>query len=129
MDASRWSVPELKERQSNISVLSRISEEYTDSAHCCEFLRKTAAILFQTKAASCVFAVSLVLPIVMMGVGRSIPFLFLLFNLLLLLGISNLEECPLDRNIPVFVLVGGAIALLKLFQVLWKQYKSSSWSC
>jgi hypothetical protein len=28
----------------------------------------------------------------------------------------------LDRNIPVFVLVGGAIALLKLLQVLWKQY-------
>jgi hypothetical protein len=37
-------------------------------------------------------------------------------------GISNLEECPLNRNIPVFVLVGGAIALLKLLQVLWKQY-------
>lgn len=37
-------------------------------------------------------------------------------------GISNLEECPLNRNIPVFVLVGGAIALLKLFQVLWRQY-------
>lgn len=40
----------------------------------------------------------------------------------ILAGISNLEECPLDRNIPVFVLVGGAIALLKLLQVLWKQY-------
>jgi hypothetical protein len=38
------------------------------------------------------------------------------------LGISNLEECPLNRNIPVFVLVGGAIASLKLLQVLWKQY-------
>lgn len=37
-------------------------------------------------------------------------------------GISNLEECPLNRNIPVFVLVGGAIASLKLLQVLWKQY-------
>lgn len=38
------------------------------------------------------------------------------------LGISNLEECPLNRNIPVFVLVGGAIASLKLLQVLYKQY-------
>jgi hypothetical protein len=28
----------------------------------------------------------------------------------------------LNRNIPVFVLVGGAIASLKLLQVLWKQY-------
>jgi hypothetical protein len=42
------------------------------------------------------------------------------------LGISNLEECPLNRNIPVFVLVGGAIALLKLLQVLWKQYNHHS---
>ena len=42
------------------------------------------------------------------------------------LGISNLEECPLNRNIPVFVLVGGALALLKLLQVLWKQYNRHS---
>jgi hypothetical protein len=28
----------------------------------------------------------------------------------------------LNGNIPVFVLVGGAIASLKLLQVLWKQY-------
>jgi hypothetical protein len=44
------------------------------------------------------------------------------FILISLIGISNLEECPLNRNIPVFVLVGGAIASLKLLQVLWKQY-------
>lgn len=41
-------------------------------------------------------------------------------------GISNLEECPLNRNIPVFVLVGGSLALLKLLQVLWKQYNRHS---
>jgi hypothetical protein len=46
--ADRWSVPELKERQSNISVFSRIFEEYTDAEHFLEFTRKTAAILFQT---------------------------------------------------------------------------------
>jgi len=46
----------------------------------------------------------------------------LFFILISLIGISNLEECPLNRNIPVFVLVGGAIASLKLLQVLWKQY-------
>jgi hypothetical protein len=49
-----------------------------------------------------------------------------LLNLIILFlisqGISNLEECPLNGNIPVFVLVGGAIASLKLLQVLWKQY-------
>ena len=39
-----------------------------------------------------------------------------------LAGISNLEECPLNRNVPVFVLVGGALGSLKLLQVLWKQY-------
>ena len=45
---------------------------------------------------------------------------------LLHIGISNLEECPLNRNIPVFVLVGGALGLLKLLQVLWKQYNRHS---
>ncbi len=46
--AARWSVPELKERQSNISVFSRIYEEYTDAEHFLEFIRKTSSILFQT---------------------------------------------------------------------------------
>lgn len=72
LDASRWSVPELKERQSNISVFARIAEEYGDAEHGWEFLRKTATILFQTKAASCLFALSLVLPVVMIGVGPSL---------------------------------------------------------
>lgn len=76
------------------------------------------------EAASVVFAASLVLPVIMIGVGKktslflSIPDGFCRA----FLGISNLEECPLNRNIPVFVLVGGAIAGLKLLQVLWKQY-------
>jgi TRAP-type C4-dicarboxylate transport system permease small subunit len=48
------------------------------------------------------------------------------FQINIYLGISNLEECPLNRNIPVFVLVGGALALLKLLQVLWKQYNRHS---
>jgi hypothetical protein len=48
------------------------------------------------------------------------------FQINVYLGISNIEECPLDRNIPVFVLVGGALALLKLLQVLWKQYNRHS---
>ncbi|CAM4764792.1 unnamed protein product [Rotaria magnacalcarata] len=102
--SSRWSVTELKDRQTNISVFARIYEEYTDAEHFFDFAKKTAAILFQTKAASLVFAASLVLPIIMISV----------------------EECPLDRNIPVFVLVGGALALLKLLQVLWKQYNRHS---
>ncbi len=87
----RWSVPELKDRQANISVFSRIFEEYTDAEHFFEFTRKTAAILFQTsmqktkknrttiwiifllfwlETASFVFAVSLVLPVIMIGVGK-----------------------------------------------------------
>jgi hypothetical protein len=45
---SRWSVPEIKDRQSNISIFSRIYEEYTDAEHFFEFTRKTAAILLQT---------------------------------------------------------------------------------
>ncbi|CAF1214274.1 unnamed protein product [Adineta ricciae] len=106
---SRWSVSELRDRQTNISVFARINEEYIDAEHFFDFVRKTTSILFQTKAASFLFAISLILPIIMISVG-----------------ISNLEECPLNRNIPVFVLVGGALGLLKLLQVLWKQYNRHS---
>ncbi|CAF0853853.1 unnamed protein product [Didymodactylos carnosus] len=103
--ASRWSVAEIKDTHTNISVFSRISEEYTDAEHIFEFGRKTASILLQTKAASFLFAVTLILPVLMIGVG-----------------VSNLEECPLDPKIPIFVLVGGALASLKILQVMWSQY-------
>lgn len=69
LDLTRWSVPELKDGQTNISVFARLCEEYHDAEHCWEFLRKTASILFQTKTASCLLSLSLLLPIVMIGVG------------------------------------------------------------
>lgn len=64
----------------------------------------------------------------MIGVGKIFLFSrhFFLFEINIYSGISNLEECPLNRNIPVFVLVGGALAALKLLQVLWKQYNRHS---
>ena len=76
---------ELKDRPTNISVFSRIYEEYTDAEHFFEFARKTAAILFQTsefiderkatttrflEAASFLYALTLVLPIIMISVGK-----------------------------------------------------------
>ena len=69
-----------------------------------------------------VFAASLVLPVIMIGVGKIFLINIKFYSVTIHSGISNLEECPLNRNIPVFVLVGGAIASLKLLQVLWKQY-------
>ena len=92
---SRWSVPELKDRQANISIFSRIYEEYTDAEHFFEFTRKTAAILLQTSSwpidsilpchtvpfrleiAAFVFSVSLVLPVIMIGVGKSLFIFFI----------------------------------------------------
>lgn len=46
--SSRWSVTELKDRQTNISVSARIFEEYSDAEHFFDFAKKTAAIIFQT---------------------------------------------------------------------------------
>ena len=57
-----------------------------------------------------------------MSVGGLLEYVVVASFLARRAGLSNLEECPLNRNLPVFVLVGGAIALLKLLQVLWKQY-------
>lgn len=87
---SRWSLGEFRDRQTNISVFARINEEYVDAEHFFDFALKTATILFQTsklggrarlciarffslvpEAASLFFAASLVLPIIMISVGKT----------------------------------------------------------
>lgn len=42
----------------------------------------------------------------------------------LIAGVKYLHECPVEPNIPIYLLVGGAFGLIKLLSMLWKQVRS-----
>ena len=35
-------------------------------------------------------------------------------------GVKYLDDCPLERRVPVYLLVGGCFLALKLIGMLWK---------
>ena len=35
-------------------------------------------------------------------------------------GVKYLDDCPLERRVPVYLLVGGSFLALKLIGMLWK---------
>lgn len=44
--------------------------------------------------------------------------------LTVLTGVKHLEDCPVQPNIPVYLLVGGCFGLLKVLSLLWRQVRS-----
>jgi len=39
-------------------------------------------------------------------------------------GVKHLDDCPVQPNIPVYLLVGGCFGLLKVLSLLWRQVRS-----
>ncbi|CAG0885267.1 unnamed protein product [Cyprideis torosa] len=44
--------------------------------------------------------------------------------LMLVIGVQYMRECPLEPQIPVYLLVGGIVGMLVMFYLLWKQIRS-----
>lgn len=38
-------------------------------------------------------------------------------------GVKNLMNCPVEPMIPVYLFIGGSFGLIKLVQILWKQWR------
>ena len=36
-------------------------------------------------------------------------------------GVKHLEDCPVEPYIPIYLLVGGCVGLLKVLSMLWMQ--------
>lgn len=43
--------------------------------------------------------------------------------MLLIKGVKNLMNCPVEPMIPVYLFIGGSFGLIKLVQILWKQWR------
>jgi hypothetical protein len=41
----------------------------------------------------------------------------------LLLGVKYLNDCPVQPNLPVYLLVAGSMGLVRVLNLLWKQFR------
>ncbi|XP_065221307.1 uncharacterized protein LOC135846251 isoform X2 [Planococcus citri] len=51
-------------------------------------------------------------------------FFTLLSLIMLIMGVNDIRECPLEPKIPLYLIVGGCFGLLQLIWVLWRQVRS-----
>jgi hypothetical protein len=49
--------------------------------------------------------------------------LHMLISTVIVAGVKHLENCPIQPNIPVYLLVGGCFGLLKMLSLLWRQIR------
>lgn len=40
-----------------------------------------------------------------------------------ILGVKYLNDCPIQPNLPVYLLVAGAMGLVRVLNLLWKQFR------
>jgi hypothetical protein len=41
----------------------------------------------------------------------------------LYLGVKYLNDCPIEPNLPVYLLVLGSLGLVRVLNLLWKQFR------
>ncbi|CAF0773056.1 unnamed protein product [Rotaria sordida] len=104
--ASKWSIDFHKETPHYGSLRSRLIEEYTDCESLFEFVKKTILVLMKTKGATIFLGLLLILPIIMMGIG-----------------VSHLNDCPRQTNLPIYLFVAGIVWTTKLLQNIWHKYR------
>ncbi|XP_014677455.1 PREDICTED: uncharacterized protein LOC106817306 [Priapulus caudatus] len=78
------------------TIFGKIKQARTESNGCLEFLKKILVIVLGTIGCSICLGITLALPITM-----------------IIIGSVYLHDCPIDRFIPVYLIVGGCFGLLK----------------
>ncbi len=43
--------------------------------------------------------------------------------IILILGVKYLNDCPVQPNLPVYLLVVGSMGLVRVLNLLWKQFR------
>lgn len=49
------------------------------------------------------------------------PFFFQILHVVL--GVKYLNDCPVQPNLPVYLLVVGSMGLVRVLNLLWKQFR------
>ncbi|KAI0982288.1 hypothetical protein GJ496_002999 [Pomphorhynchus laevis] len=87
------------------SLSSRMSEAVINSESFIEFVCKATAIVFYTR---------ITIMLIMFAIMHAMMFFF---------GVKYINECPAQPKLPIYILVTGAVGLLKVFSLIWQKYK------
>ncbi|KAK3099306.1 hypothetical protein FSP39_002391 [Pinctada imbricata] len=89
------------------SVYVQIKEAKKDSSSVCTFVGRSGKIICHTVFVTVLVGISMVLPMAMISVG-----------------VKYLSDCPVQRKIPVYLLVGGCFGILKILGTIWRNIHS-----
>ncbi|CAF0902573.1 unnamed protein product [Adineta ricciae] len=105
LSSSEW-VEDVKDSDPYVSVLSRLGEAIQDSETLVEFVKKSYSIVANTYGATFLLALLTVFQVI-----------------LFFIGVKYLNDCPVQPNLPVYLLVAGAMGLVRALNLLWKQFR------
>ncbi|CAF0962974.1 unnamed protein product [Adineta ricciae] len=105
LSSSEW-VEDVKDSDPYVSVLSRLGEAIQDSETLVEFVKKSYSIVANTYGATILLALLTVFQVI-----------------LFFIGVKYLNDCPVQPNLPVYLLVAGAMGLVRALNLLWKQFR------
>ncbi|CAF0785921.1 unnamed protein product [Rotaria sordida] len=105
LSSSEW-VEDIKDSDPYVSVISRLGEAIQDSETYMEFVKKSFAIVTNTIVATALLILLTVFQVILFFVG-----------------VKYLNDCPIQSNLPVYLLVVGSMGLVRVLNLLWKQFR------
>ncbi|XP_076468363.1 transmembrane protein 272-like [Babylonia areolata] len=100
--SQEWSRPSVEQCQRS-ELLQQILEANKDADGPLDFVCRVTDILSTTVVFTVLLFIALAVPVVMIT-----------------MGVKYLDDCPLQKRVPVYLLVGGSFLALKLVGMLWK---------
>ncbi|CAF1551358.1 unnamed protein product [Rotaria magnacalcarata] len=105
LSSSEW-VEDIKDSDPYVSILSRLGEAIQDSETYMEFVKKSFTIVTNTIIATALLVLLTVFQVI-----------------LFFMGVKYLDDCPAQPNLPVYLLVVGSMGLVRVLNLLWKQFR------
>ncbi|XP_056009670.1 transmembrane protein 272-like [Ostrea edulis] len=88
------------------SVLLQLKEASHDSHNTCQFLSRSKNIICHTVLVTVLVGVSMTLPVAM-----------------IFIGVKYINDCPIKRSIPIYLLVGGCSGVLRILATMWRNIR------
>ncbi|XP_076447167.1 transmembrane protein 272-like [Babylonia areolata] len=86
--------------------LLQLEELAKDTDSTCEFMGRVGKVLCSSDVMTVLLAASMIIPVAMVS-----------------LGVKFLDQCPLEPRVPVYLLVGGCVLMLRLILCLWRAFQ------
>ncbi|KAK6641361.1 hypothetical protein RUM44_013070 [Polyplax serrata] len=89
------------------SVAYQLKDANMEASGTCDFVHRALRVVFKTISMTVLLVCLTTVPIVM-----------------LIMGVNYLRDCPREPHLPVYMVVGGSFATIKMIWIIWRQVKS-----